>query len=108
MANSYEKACLGKVKYKSRKTAKQASKNVRRKGHGHLFPYPCPYGPHWHLGHNKRKEASCNPKFVIMDVTNPDDPRPISDPYKYQGAAENRRRLHAALSPRRKYRIVEV
>lgn len=46
----YEVACLGKVRFPNRRTAKHRSSQLRREGKAHMRPYACHFCGQHHLG----------------------------------------------------------
>ena len=55
MERSFEKAHMGKIKYKRKETGQRALRNMRVKHPWQLFRlYKCLYCSGWHIGHRPR------------------------------------------------------
>ncbi len=47
----YEIACQGKSRFPTWRAAKKRANQIRREGGPAMRPYPCDFGPHFHVGH---------------------------------------------------------
>jgi hypothetical protein len=52
------RCCLRKVAHKSKGAAEAHIRGLEKAGikDGEVHAYPCEYGPHWHVGHVKKKD----------------------------------------------------
>jgi hypothetical protein len=53
--NQRRKACIGKIQYPTFETAMTAAMRVQRQLNDKVRPYRCPFGTHFHNGHQPKK-----------------------------------------------------